>query len=226
MSILLSLETTNKICSVAIHKGDSLLFYSEYGIENSHAEVLNSLIDHSIRLTGISTEQVSAIAVSIGPGSYTGLRIGLSSAKGLAFAWEVPLIPVNTLQAMADQVKGLGFDNHSIVPMLDARRMEVFTCGFDSNLNQLFEPTALIVSEESVNQTFFNYNDLVFCGDGLPKSKQVLQHLKGSHFLENIYPKASNIGNLALGKLNSNDFADIAYLEPFYLKPFYSTALK
>ncbi len=180
----------------------------------SHAEKLHVFIEEMLKETGVSVQEIQAVAVSKGPGSYTGLRIGVSTAKGLCYALGIPLISVDTLQVLAKQVV---VQNGLIVPMLDARRMEVYSAIFDINHIKRAEVQAEILTETSYDEI----TELVyFIGDCQEKCKTVLTK-NNFHFLsEIVFPSANEMSALSFEKLINNDFEDVAYFEPFYLKDF------
>lgn len=180
----------------------------------SHAEKLHVFIEEILKETGITVQDLKAIAISKGPGSYTGLRIGVSTAKGLCYALGIPLISVDTLQVLAQNVS---VENGLIVPMIDARRMEVYSAVFDANHNKIMEVQAEILTEES-------YADMTetvyFIGDCQEKCQTVLTK-DNFHFLpEIVFPSANEMSSLSFDKFNKNEFEDVAYFEPFYLKDF------
>ncbi len=183
----------------------------------SHAEKLHVFIEEMLKETGVSVQEIQAVAVSKGPGSYTGLRIGVSTAKGLCYALGIPLISVDTLQVLAKQVV---VQNGLIVPMLDARRMEVYSAIFDINHIKRAEVQAEILTETSYDEI----TELVyFIGDCQEKCKTVLTK-NNFHFLsEIVFPSANEMSALSFEKLINNDFEDVAYFEPFYLKDFLIT---
>ncbi len=215
MSYILNIETATKNCSVAIAKDGQTLLCSEIAEQGySHAEKLHVFIEEVLQRSGLSFADLSAIAVSQGPGSYTGLRIGVSAAKGLCYALGIPLIAIDTLQILASQVLvGDGL----IVPMLDARRMEVYSAVFDKNHQKIRATEAEIITAES----FTDYNEtLYFVGDCAQKCQPVLT--RGNFiFLEQVvYPSAKEMSALAYEKYKKNDTVDVAYFEPHYLKDF------
>jgi len=217
MTLILSIETSAPICSVAIHQDGKLKGISEVAVENSHSEVLTVLIENLLKNTFTDKSQLNAIAVSIGPGSYTGLRIGLSTAKGLSYALNIPLIAVDTLKAIAYQVQTHYPPDEEILfcPMLDARRMEVYHAIFDSNL-KVIEKTTPLIFEEGV---LSNYTDkkLLYFGNGAEKGQTLLDHPK-FHFIKNIETSAIGMGVIAFDKFQNEEFENVAYCEPFYLK--------
>ena len=221
MPYILNIETATKNCSVALAKDGKTILCKEIAEEGySHAERLHVFIDEIIKEVGITFQELSAIAVSQGPGSYTGLRIGVSAAKGLCYALGIPLIAVDTLQVLASQAK---VSNGLIIPMLDARRMEVYSAIFTSNFENKRAVQAEIITENS----FEDFQEtLYFVGDCAEKCKPVLN--KQNHiFLGDIkYPSAKEMSFLSFEKHQKSDFVDVAYFEPYYLKDFMMTVSK
>jgi tRNA threonylcarbamoyladenosine biosynthesis protein TsaB len=217
MTYILSIETAAPICSVALHENGKLKGVSEVAVENSHSEVLTVLIENLLENSFVSKSQLDAIAVSEGPGSYTGLRIGVSTAKGLCYALGIPLIAVSTLQALAKQVQMRHHIDEKILccPMLDARRMEVYHAIYDSQLNEIQKPTPLIFEEEVLND--YSGQKLLYFGDGAEKGIEFLNDPK-HQFIDDVKTSALGMGELAFEKFQKNDFEDVAYFEPFYLK--------
>ncbi len=221
MSYILNIETATKNCSVALAKNGEIILCKEIAEEGySHAERLHVFIDEVCKESGISFQDLSAIAVSQGPGSYTGLRIGVSAAKGLCYALNIPLIAVDTLQVLASKAtiaEGL------IIPMLDARRMEVYSAIFDFKLEKQREVQAEVITEnsfESITETVY------FVGDCSDKCKSVLTK-SNFNFLEEVkYPSANEMSALSFQKFQKEDFEDVAYFEPYYLKDFMITTSK
>ena len=212
---LLNIETATKNCSVSLAKNGKTILCKELASQGySHAEKLHVFIEEILKETEITPQDLNAIAVSKGPGSYTGLRIGVSAAKGLCYALDIPLISVDTLQVLAKQVsikKGL------IVPMIDARRMEVYSAVYDEKCKIVKDVTAEILTENSYQEVD---EPLYFVGDCQEKCKTVL--IKDNfHFIpEIIYPSANEMSTLSYEKFTQNNFEDVAYFEPFYLKDF------
>lgn len=219
MCYILNIETATTVCSVSLSKNGALVFYKELNNGFTHAENLHVFIEEVLKESNISTKQLNAIAVSKGPGSYTGLRIGVSTAKGLAYALQLPLISIDTLQLMALQAKTLQKENDFYCPMLDARRMEVYTAVYDHELIQQLPIEALIVDATSI-QKFTTFSNVLFFGDGMPKCKETLHVLKNATFIENITPSAKDMCKLAYDKFITKQVEDVAYFEPFYLKDF------
>lgn len=216
MSYILNIETATTNCSVSLSKeGEILVLKEDYSAQYSHAESLHLFIDEVFKQANLKPENIAAIAVSKGPGSYTGLRIGVSAAKGLCFSLDKPLISVDTLEALSHQVQ---INSGCIVPMLDARRMEVYAAVYDSTYKQMRAIQAEILEENSF-KTFLEQGKVYFIGNGVEKTKQIIQH-PNAVFIENKLPSAREMGILAFNKYKNNDFENVAYFEPFYLKDF------
>jgi len=215
---ILCLETSTKNCSVALADGEDLITFKEDGSDKyTHAEKLHVFIEEVLSQAGIKFSDLDAVAVSEGPGSYTGLRIGVSSAKGMAYALGIPLIAVNTLQAMANSF--LPTEEKSLfIPMIDARRMEVFCAGFDGLGNQVFPTRAEVLEPDSFPEAK-GYDKVLYFGDGAEKCQEVLQP-KGFDFVVGVEASAKGMVKLAAEKFRSSTFVDTAYFEPFYLKDF------
>lgn len=222
MALILSLETATTNCSVSLsEEGKQVAIKEDRSSNYSHAESLHVFIDELISKSDYSKSNIDAVAVSKGPGSYTGLRIGVSAAKGLCYAWDVPLISVSTLESLAHQVKT---DRGMIIPMLDARRFEVYSQIFDNNFEPIRDIQAEVLSEESY-QNYLNDGPVYFIGTGVDKTKTLIEH-PNANFIENAFPSASEMCQLAYGKYKKNDIEDVAYFEPFYLKDFVGTKSK
>ena len=216
MAVILCLETSTTNCSVAIAvDGEIIALQEDNNNKYSHAEKLHSFIDQVLAESRTLKSSLQAIAVSKGPGSYTGLRIGVSAAKGLCFAMDVPLIAVPTLEALAHQAV---IENGYIISMLDARRLEVYAAVFSSDNNQIRETKAEILDENSYDD-YLKTNKVCFIGDGVQKFRALCKH-KNAVFIDNKLPSAKQIGALAELKYHKNDFEDVAYFEPYYLKDF------
>ena len=218
MSIyILNIETSTKACSVAIHNDGKLLNCKESVTEEfSHSEKLLLFISDVMNESRISFSQLNAVAVSMGPGSYTGLRIGVSTAKGLCYALDIPLISVSTLQAMAYGILSVSKAD-LFCPMIDARRMEVYSAFFDSDNIMVREIQADIVDGSSYDVEL--KKKVIFFGDGSDKLKGVIKH-KNAIFQSDFYPSAEFIGVLSYNRFVESNFEDIAYFEPYYLKDF------
>lgn len=223
MSLILSIETATSICSVSLHQEGRLLALYELDQENAHGKKLLLLIDDLFRYTNLNSSDLSAIAVSSGPGSYTGLRIGISIAKGLAYAHNVPLISVDSLHAMAHSLIGIAGKNDTVIPMLDARRMEVYTSVFSSTGELIKGPYPLII-EDNPFVEYLNSGRVFFLGDGVGKLRKILEH-ENAVFL-NLLNSSRSVGEIGYRKYLLNDFVDTAYFEPNYLKDFKVIASK
>ena len=215
---ILCIETATTVCSVALFESDRLLALREINEGFSHAENLHVFVQEVLLDANCLPAQLNAIAVSVGPGSYTGLRIGVSTAKGLAYAISIPVIAIDTLQIIAAGTKAEQ-SAAFYVPMIDARRMEVYTAVYDALLNEVEKVEALIVDEQSV-QKYSTYEKICFSGDGMPKCKDLLTSLSDAHTFSNVLPNAKYMGALALNSYNKQKFEDVAYFEPRYLKEF------
>lgn len=215
MAYILNIETATKNCSVSVAKDGETILCKEAAEQGySHAEKLHVFIEEALQELNLSFSDLDAIAVSQGPGSYTGLRIGVSAAKGLCYALNLPLIAVDTLEILASQIT---ISEGIIVPMIDARRMEVFSAFFDEKNLKIRATEAEIIDENS-------YSDidqkLHLIGDGAMKFKEVLTSEKFLFYPEIIYPSAREMSKLSFEKHKKNDTVDVAYFEPFYLKDF------
>lgn len=222
MALILNLETATKNCSVSLSKDGRCLSIKEENDGNySHAEKLHVFIDELLKEQQLTVSDLDAIAVGKGPGSYTGLRIGVSTAKGLAYAANLPLISISTLKTLATSVF---VKNGLLVPMLDARRLEVYSAIFDSQYNLVREVEAQIIDEHSFEE-LLNEQPITFLGDGAAKCKDIIQHPNAT-FVENKFPSTQEMCVLAEEKFKTKDFEDVAYFEPFYLKDFVVTPSK
>lgn len=219
MSLILNIETSTTLCSVSLAKDGKVSASKEVNEGFTHAENLHVFIEEVIAKAGLSVKDLNAVAVGSGPGSYTGLRIGVSAAKGLAYALQIPLIAVNTLQTMAAAAISQNKEEVLFCPMLDARRMEVYTAIFDKDLNTVKETSAQILTEEDLG-FFESGKPICFFGDGMPKCKELLKKIPQSSFIENIIPGSAALAELSYQKHKKGQFEDVAYFEPFYLKDF------
>lgn len=217
MITILNIETATKNCSVSLSVDGTLLASKEIAEENfSHAEKLHVFIENILMENNTTMENLNAIAVSQGPGSYTGLRIGVSSVKGLCYGLNIPMIALDTLEILARQLKT---DKGLIIPMLDARRMEVFCAVFDSNYQKTTDTEAKIIDESSFS-SLVQDTPLHLIGDGAPKCKEILSSDNFIYHDHIVYPSAKEMCYMSFTKYNSGDFVDVAYFEPFYLKDF------
>jgi tRNA threonylcarbamoyladenosine biosynthesis protein TsaB len=230
MALILNIDTSTAVCSVALAEGGELKGHLEIFENFSHATNLTVLIEKLMAQCQLNFNQLSAIAVSCGPGSYTGLRIGVSTAKGLCYALGIPLIAINSLKILcAGAQQHLALHNQSGInvlfcPMIDARRMEVYTSVFDAQMKELEEVSAKIITESSFG-TWLNQSTVYFFGDGAAKCQQTICH-PNALFLTDIFPLAKNMCLLSQSAFGAKQFEDVAYFEPFYLKDFVATAPK
>ena len=216
MNIILNIETTTKNCSVSIAEKGKIIAIKELNNGNySHAEVLHPFIVDILKEANLTSDSIDAVAVSKGPGSYTGLRIGVSAAKGLCFAFDKPLISIDTLTSLSYSI---AIEEGVIVPMLDARRMEVYSAVFDKKHNQIREIKAEIIDENSFCEYLEN-STVYFLGDGSQKCKEFITH-ENAIFIDAMFPSAKEMAKLSYDKFIKNDIENVAYFEPFYLKDF------
>jgi tRNA threonylcarbamoyladenosine biosynthesis protein TsaB len=223
MALILCIETATTVCSISLFEDDRILGIKETSDHNSHSKVVAVFIEALLKETGTDKHKLDAVAVSKGPGSYTGLRIGVSTAKGLCYALDKPLIAIGTLDAMAFGMKRLTIPEKTnlpviFVPMIDARRMEVFTALFDENLKPYRETRAEIVTEESFSDLLMDHH-LILAGDGADKCRTTLLHPNIS-FIADFEASALFMQIPANEKFRSGTFENTAYFEPFYLKDF------
>tara|TARA_R110002050_G_scaffold154363_1_gene282232 strand:- start:4676 stop:5359 length:684 start_codon:yes stop_codon:yes gene_type:complete len=218
VAYILAIESSTKNCSVALFKDEHCLtLKEEVGEQFIHSEKLHVFIDEVLKSQNFAPKDLDAIAIGAGPGSYTGLRIGLSSAKGLAFALNLPLISANSLEILAHQLlKQDVLPTEAVLhPMIDARRMEVYTASYSTKLAELRKVEAQIITEDIYNDGRPRY----FFGDGASKFESVFQG-KNCFFPKLYYPSASALGEIAFRKYAVKIFEDLAYFEPLYVKNF------
>ena len=228
MATILNIETSTEVCSVALTSEGQVLDHSENYEGRTHATILSKYVQQALQYARTREVPIDAIAVSIGPGSYTGLRIGLSEAKGLAFGLNVPLIGVNTLQLLAVSAMFNHFideDKLLYVTMIDARRMEVYTAAYTPALEALVEPQAMILDEHSFENLLNDGYTLVAVGNGSDKAREVLKHDR-MRFIAGIKPVALEMMALAEKAFREQQFIDVAYSTPLYLKEFQATKPK
>lgn len=225
MALIISIETATQVCSVALHAADRLIASQTLHIEKSHAESLLCTIEHLLAISPYEKKDLSAVAVSSGPGSYTGLRIGAATAKGLCYALEIPLIAVNTLEAMAHGMQPYNTTQALLCPMLDARRMEVYCLLVDAKGHTLAPTHPQVIDQHSFQVWLLDY-PVLFFGDGAEKCKPFLAHHSHALFIDQIYPQAHHVGTLACAKFKQAAFEDLAYFTPLYLKPFQGKPIK
>jgi tRNA threonylcarbamoyladenosine biosynthesis protein TsaB len=218
MAKILSLETSTTVCSVALHENSSLIAVAEVHLEHSHGSKLAKLVDSIVKVGDIQIGDVNAVAVSSGPGSYTGLRIGTSTAKGICFALNVPLIAIDTLSILSAQVNAINFERSLLCPMIDARRMEVYCSVSEADGSIIQNVEAKVIDEKSF-EGLLSERRVIFFGNGAEKCRSVITH-SNALFLTGITPSAIQLGSMALGKFEKGEFEDLFQFEPFYLKEF------
>ncbi|AZA55705.1 MULTISPECIES: tRNA (adenosine(37)-N6)-threonylcarbamoyltransferase complex dimerization subunit type 1 TsaB [Chryseobacterium] len=220
---ILYIETSSKNCSVAISDDEKLLCLTEEVSENyKQSESLHTFVEWALEGAEISLKDIEAVSLGRGPGSYTGLRIGASSAKGFCYGLKIPLIAINSMESMIEPFLGENYE--FIIPLVDARRMEVYTAVYDGKTGQeLSETEAKILDENSFGE--FKDKKVLFLGDGAKKAKEILQ-LPNADFNEEVYPSAQYLIRKTIEKLEKKGFEDIAYFEPFYLKDFHGVKKK
>jgi tRNA threonylcarbamoyladenosine biosynthesis protein TsaB len=223
MSVILQIETATTSCSIALAIDGHVLAFKQVNERNIHAEVITIFIDELINTAGLTYNDIDAVAVSCGPGSYTGLRIGVSTAKGLCFALDKPLIAIETLEAMAYGVindKAITIDEDTLLcPMIDARRMEVY-CALFNNQGLKIRPTAADIIDEHSFSEFLSNHKILFFGDGADKCEAVLGVNNSAQFLPDFVNSATYLTQKAAEKFKKKEFEDVAYFEPYYLKDF------
>lgn len=218
MALILNIETATKNCSVSISKEGKTIACREIASQNfSHAEKLHVFIEELLKETGINYKDLAAVAISQGPGSYTGLRIGVSAAKGFCYALSIPLIAIDTLELLARKIT---ITEGIIVPMIDARRMEVYSAFFDVDYTKTRKVEAEIIDSNSYAEI---QKAMHLVGDGISKFKDVLTGEKFIFHEDIIYPSAHEMSLLSYEKFKTSDFVDVAYFEPYYLKDFLLT---
>ncbi len=226
MPVILNIETSTSVCSVALTRDGGVEFHKENYEGLAHAKNLGPFVEEAIAFAKKNNYEIDAVAVSCGPGSYTGLRIGVSEAKGLCFGLNKPLIALNTLQIMTCSVIfGGKFEEGALFcPMIDARRMEVYSAIYDTALEAVKPISADIIDETSYRE-FLDKQPVYFFGDGASKCKEVLNH-PNARFIDSVLPVAYDMMALAEVAFRKSDFKDVAYFEPFYLKEFVATTPK
>jgi len=219
---ILYIETATDVCSVALSRGAEVIGLKEEVGGNNHAKHLLPFVDEVLKQAEVSMKEINGVAVSIGPGSYTGLRIGVSTAKGIAYTAGIPVMAISTLESIAQGAKTLWAESSSeqpqIIPMIDARRMEVFTTRYDFNMRSLEEISSKIVDENTFTE-LLSKEKVLFCGNGMPKCKEILSAFPNAKFMDAPI-SAKNMLPAALRKWQKQEFEDVAYFEPFYLKEY------
>ncbi|MDB5004867.1 MAG: tsaB [Mucilaginibacter sp.] len=224
MTYILQIETATTVCSVALAKDGEVIAFKQLDERNIHAEIITLFIDELIAGAGLQYKDIDAVAVSSGPGSYTGLRIGVSTAKGLCFAMDRPLIAVETLAAMAQgMISECNIDNQTLLcPMIDARRMEVYTALFNVRGNVVKPTSAEIIDQDSFVDQLKDHK-ILFFGDGAEKCREVLSVSSNAQFISGFTNSATYLTTKAAEKFANAEFEDVAYFEPYYLKDFLVT---
>jgi len=222
MAYLLNIETATKNCSVSLGIDGQLIDVLEYAGENySHAEKLHVFIKQILDQNQLKTDDLDAVSVSMGPGSYTGLRIGVSAAKGLSYGLGIPLISVSTLEILARKIQA---KDAYIIPVIDARRMEVYSAVYDTQYHLVRKIKADLL-EEKPFETYLNEKPVIFVGDAVPKMQDFLSH-SNAFFSDKRFPSAKEMHQPAYQKFLKQNFENTAYFEPFYLKDFIVTRKK
>lgn len=223
--IILHIETSTNVCSVAVSENQKCVFSVSNTDGMNHAALLSLFIKDALDFLKEKNKKPDAIAVSSGPGSYTGLRIGISTAKGLCYGLDIPLMAISTLEVMTvAAIAHVGKTEAVFCPMIDARRMEVYAAFYEANMNLVREISADIINNESYSEILAE-KSVYFFGNGADKCKTTLTH-PNALFIDNIVPLAENMIELAVKAFEANKFVDVAYFEPFYLKEFHTTAKK
>ena len=219
---ILYIETATDVCSVALSRGAEIIGLKEEAGGNNHAKNLLPFVDEVLKQGGCTVRDLNGVTVSIGPGSYTGLRIGVSTAKGIAYTAGIPVMAVSTLESIAQGAKTLWMESSDgqphIVPMIDARRMEVFTTHYTYDMQPLEEVSAKIVDENTFAK-LLSEQKVLFCGNGMPKCRELLSTFPNACFID-APVSAKNMLPTALRKWQRQEFEDVAYFEPFYLKEY------
>tara|TARA_B100000029_G_C17439131_1_gene910796 strand:+ start:315 stop:986 length:672 start_codon:yes stop_codon:yes gene_type:complete len=219
MTKILCADTTSENCSISIFDKLSLLGNVNSRIERSHSKLLLKLIDDLLNKCNLELSNIDAFSISKGPGSYTGLRIGISSFKGLCYSLDKPLISVNTLELLSNfATTKISDTTYYMCPMIDARRMEVFTKLFDQDLNQIIDDQAMILDRKSFNE--YKSKKIYFFGSGSNKFNEIIDK-ENFIFINGIYPNTKFMGDLSFNKFERNDFEDLSSFEPFYIKEYY-----
>lgn len=227
MSCILNIETSTNVCSVALSQ-DGVCLYEDVNMEGpSHAQVLAGYVKNAVSFADSHAIPIDAIAISKGPGSYTGLRIGVSEAKGVVYGRDAKLLSVPTLKLLTVPIL-LGHEelpeDALLCPMIDARRMEVYCALYDRALNEVVQTQALVIDSDSFKD-YLDKQPIYFMGNGADKCVETIQH-PNAHFIKNIVPRAKNMIPLAEMAMAKEQFEDVAYFEPFYLKEFVATKSK
>lgn len=227
MTYILLIETADEVCSVGLSANGRLINKEEIIEKNAHSRLINTLIESLLNKSNLSFSEIDAIAVSKGPGSYTGLRIGTATAKAFCYALNIPLISINTLQSLAtnfNNAKPVSEDVF-LMPMLDARRMEVYTALYNSQIIEVMPTTALVLSE-TVLSTWTQNKKVILFGNGANKCNDFISNMRNVSVVDDIHPSVNGMLTEANNLFIKNKFEDIVNFEPFYLKDFMTTAPK
>jgi tRNA threonylcarbamoyladenosine biosynthesis protein TsaB len=219
MALILSIETSTQTSSIAIHEDGQLISSQNIHLDKSHSAYLAPSIKYLFETCGLEMNTIDAVAISKGPGSYTGLRIGTSSAKGICYALDAKLIAINSLEAMAYGMTKYQYEDVLICPMIDARRMEVYCLIAQHDMSILETTQAKIIDESSFSDLLID-KKIIFAGNGAMKCKPILDNSHNAIFIEGIVPSAEHVGSLAWQAYQQGKFEDLAYFEPYYLKDF------
>ncbi|MFQ5446597.1 MAG: tRNA (adenosine(37)-N6)-threonylcarbamoyltransferase complex dimerization subunit type 1 TsaB [Saprospiraceae bacterium] len=218
MSLILNIETATEVCSVALGKAGEVLSLEEAGEANDHARIITGLVDRCLKTAGFELRDLSAVAVSTGPGSYTSLRVGASTAKGICYALDLPLIKADTLQALAAATLAACREQKALYcPMIDARRMEVYCALFDAENKSVMQTEARVVGETSFQEYFTSGKTLIFSGNGAAKCREVLKNKRA--VFSDVVCSASHLVALSQDAFVKAQFVDPAYFVPYYQKP-------
>ena len=218
MALILAIDTSTKVCSIALHQDGVEIGHQVYHLQKSHSSLLPVIIKQLVQNAEFSFSDIEAVAVSAGPGSYTGLRIGTSTAKGLCFGLNVPLLAVDSLDSMYEVVKPTVHPSLYICPMIDARRMEVFCNLRDDRGAHIWESKPLILEESTFDE--FDNQSIMLIGDGAAKCQALFSHKVNISYQPHIYPNGFSVGKLLEDKFLNKQFEDLAYFEPDYLKEY------
>lgn len=223
MAKIITIDTSTNICSVALHENGNLISSKVNREERSHSKHLTIMVEETLKVVGLSLKEVDAFAISKGPGSYTGLRIGVATVKGYCYALDKPMISINTLEGMWYQIREYELADY-YVPMIDARRMEVYNSVFDS-VQCISKTEAKILDVNSFSE-YAEKGKIAFFGDGSTKFQELIGNKKNYNFVNDVFPDATFMGNQVYNSFKTKDFEDLAYFEPFYLKDFVTTKPK
>lgn len=221
--MILCIETSGEICSVALAESTKQFYFLESQVPNAHSAVLLPFIDRLFTEHQISKQSLSAIALSSGPGSYTGLRIGSAAAKSICLALNIPLITISSLEILAQKMKARSANAECLVPLFDARRMEVYAAVFDVNANRISADMPIVLSKDTA--ALWNHKKVLLAGSGAAKTHLFLKEIgEDAELLGDFFPDAPSMLTLAFEHFENKYFTDIVNFEPAYLKPFYTTA--